>query len=185
MENMKNILISVGAAVVVMVFGFMFMPRTVTQSFGANPGPDYYGVQSFFGGFLRGNYIATTTTGTAVTLRVQDVMDKDTISVLQGGGSTLTYTFFASSTAKQWLPKAGMTQDACFLNATTTAGATLTFAAGTGIDLQVATSTGSAGGAMDLTIAPNATACFRFIRKAATASAFDIEANLVEYADAD
>ena len=122
-----------------------------------------------------------------MTLSVSDVNGYDTIVVNATGAATAkTVTFFASSTASTWLPTAGDMQETCFLNATTSAGVNLIFAAGTGIDLQVASSTTMGSSAsLDLTISPDSTACFKFIRKAATASAFDIEANLVEYGNAD
>ena len=143
----------------------------------------FSGLLTTNGGTLRSNSLATST-GSA-TLNVSYLAGYDTVIVTPtGAAGAKTLTFFASSTASTWLPTAGDMQETCFLNASTSV-ATLVFAAGTGIDLQVATSTGGTGGAFDLTIAPDSTGCFKFIRKAATASAFDIEANLVEYGDAD
>ena len=133
-------------------------------------------------GTLR-SYTSATTTGTAVTLKLSDINGYDTISVKPIIGAT-TLTLFASSTASTWLPTAGDMQETCFQNATTTSAITLTFAGGTGWDMQMASSTGMSG-AKDLTIAPDSTACFKFIRKVATTAAFDIEANLIEYDDAD
>jgi len=142
------------------------------------------GLVTLNAGQLRSSTVSTST-GSA-TLSVSYLSGYDTVIVNPtGAASAKTLTFFASSTASTWLPTAGDMQETCFLNATGTAATTVVFAAGTGIDLQVATSTGGAGGAMDLTIAAGGTACFKFIRKAATASAFDIEANLTEYSDAD
>jgi hypothetical protein len=191
MNNMKNNLISGAifgiATLVIVVIGFTIIKPTVVVNavnnvLGATSGPDHYNLEQFLGGFLKGNYYATTT-GAAVILKVSDVAGYDTISMKPIVSAT-TVTFFASSTASSWLPQAGMQQTTCFLNATTTAAETLIFVAGVGIDLQSATSTGQTG-ARDVTISPNGTACFTFIRKAATASAFDIEANLTEYEDAD
>ena len=134
------------------------------------------------GGQLRSNSLATST-GSA-TMDVTYLSGYDTVVVnATGAVGAKTLTFFASSTASTWLPTAGDMQETCFLNATTAA-SNLVFAAGTGIDLQVATST-SQTGAFDLTLSPDSTGCFKFIRKAATASAFDIEANFIEYENAD
>lgn len=181
MDNVKNWAIGL-IAVVALVLGFAAYNKTVP--YGATPGPDHYKLQQFFGGVMNGNVLATST-GSATMVK-GFLKGYDTVIVnATGAASAKTLTFFASSTATDWLPKAGNTQTTCFMNATTTAGVTLVFAAGTGIDLQVATSTGSTGGAFDLTIQPDSTACFKFIRKAATATAFDIEANMVEYEDAD
>ena len=134
-------------------------------------------------GVLHSSVLATSTGSN--TLGVLDLNGYETVIVTPtGAAAAKTLTFAASSTMSAWLPTAGDWQDTCFLNASTSV-ATLVFATGTGIDLQVATSTNGNGGAMDLTISPDGTACFKFIRKAATASAFDIEANLLEYEDGD
>ena len=141
------------------------------------------GLLTLNAGQLRSNSLATST-GSA-TMNVTYLNGYDTIVVTPtGAAAAKTLTFFASSTASTWLPTAGDMQETCFLNASTSV-ATLVFAAGTGIDLQVATSTNNGGGVYDLTVDPDATMCFKFIRKAATASAFDIEANVVEYENAD
>ena len=168
---------------VIATAGVYLYPKV--QQYGSDAGPDHYGLQQFFGGFLKGNVLATSTVA-SMTLKVSDVQDYDTVIVTPtGAASAKTLTFFASSTARSWLPAAGQRQEVCFLNSTTTAATTLVFAAGTGIDMQVATSTNNGGGAYDLTISAGGTGCFTFIRKAATASAFDIEANLLEYSDGD
>ena len=97
----------------------------------------------------------------------------------------MTSRAVASSTASTWLPAAGDRQETCFINSTTTAATTLIFAAGTGIDLEVATSTNTGGGDYDLTISAGGMGCFTFIRGAETSSAFDIHAGLIEFSDAD
>lgn len=142
-----------------------------------------------FGGLLTLNagqlrsYTNSSTTVETATMKLSDVQGYDTVILAPtGANANKTLTFFASSTASAWLPAAGDLQETCFLNATT--GPSIIFAAGIGIDLQIASSS-PLGGANDLTIAPNATACFKFIRKASTASTFDIEANLTEFEDGD
>jgi hypothetical protein len=140
----------------------------------------FSGLLTLDAGQLRSYTVATTTTATAVTLKASDVIGYDTISVLQGGSAGLIYTFFASSTASTWLPTAGDMQETCFLNASTTATATLTFAAGTGIDLEIASST-TTGGALTTALPADSMGCFKFVRKAATASTFDIEAAFTRY----
>lgn len=179
----KKIVLALVAVLVIAIGAYLF-PR-VQFPVGSNPGPDHYEYQQFFGGMLWGNVLSTSTPA-SMTMKISDVNGFDTVIVNPtGAAANKVLTFFASSTARHWLPVAGQTQRTCFMNATGTAATTLTFAAGTGIDLQVATSTGGTGGALDLTIGAGGTGCFTFIRKAATASAFDIEANLIEYEDAD
>ena len=142
---------------------------------GADAGPDHYGLNQFLGGMIRGNYNATTT-GTTVVLTQGDLIGYDVISVTPIVGAT-TWTFMASSSAINLVPKAGMMQETCLINASTTAGITLTLAAGTGIDLERASTTA--------VLQPDSVACLKFIRKAATASAFDIAVEFIGYAEAD
>ena len=146
---------------------------------------NFSGLLTLNAGQLR-SYTSATSTAASMTLRVSDVVGYDTIIVTPtGAASAKTLTFFASSTASTWLPAAGDRQETCFINSTTTAATTLIFAAGTGIDMEVATSTNNGGGAYDLTISAGGMGCFTFVRGAATASAFDIHAGLVEFSDAD
>lgn len=157
----------------------------IEKTVGANPGPDFYNLVQLMGGVVKGNYIATSTPA-SMTLKVGDIAGYDVITINPtGAAASKTLTFFASSSASSWLSQAGMVQDTCFINATGTAATTIVFAAGTGIDLKVASSTSQVGGAFDLTLAAGQMGCFKFVRKAATASTFDIIAGLTEYNDAD
>lgn len=148
--------------------------------FGALTSPTVFDPVELRGGSLFGS-TNSTSTPLSMTLRLSDVKDFDTIIVRPtGAAAAKTLTFFASSTAASWLPKAGDTQRTCVLNATTTAGVGLVFAAGSGIDLQ-ATST-------NLTVPADTTACFTFVRKAQIAgvtNSFDISANMFTFYDAD
>lgn len=150
---------------------------------GSNPGPDFYNAVSFNSGVKYGSTLSTSTSA-SMTLRVSDIQDKDTIIIkTSGAAASKTLTFFASSTARNWIPVAGDTQRTCIHNATTTAAATIVFAAGAGIDLQTSSSSPT-----DLTLLAGNTACFTFMRKARDASftnSFDIEASLTEFTDAD
>ena len=131
-------------------------------------------------GTLRSYTNATSSVGTG-TLQVSDINAYDTVLLTPtGAAATKTLTFFASSTASTWLPTAGDMQETCFYNGTTTAATTITFAAGTGIDLETASSSPT-----DLVLLSGNTACFKFMRQPATASTFDISALMTEYTDAD
>lgn len=142
------------------------------------------GIVTLNAGQLR-SYTNATTSVTTGTLRLSDVQGYDTILLTPtGAAANKTLTFFASSTASTWLPTAGDMQETCFLNGTTTAATTITFAAGTGIDLEVASST-SIGGVGTLILPADSVGCFKFIRKTATLSTFDISAEFVRYVDAD
>lgn len=137
------------------------------------------GLVTLNAGQLKSYTNSTSTTATTQTLEVGDVLNYDTVSIVPNTGD-LTLTFFASSTASTLVPTAGDMQETCIQNATTTAGIDITFAAGTGIDLKTSSSSPS-----DLTIQPTDIACFKFIREVATASTFDITANMTGYVAAD
>lgn len=134
-------------------------------------------------GTLR-SYSLATSTGDA-TLSETYLAGYDTIVVTPtGANGTKTLTFPASSTLSTWLPTAGDMQETCFINASTTAATTLTWAASTGIDLEVASST-TGGPATTLVTPADGATCFKFIRKAATATTFDILVLMQRFADGD
>lgn len=188
--NTKIYIVALVAILVIAIGGYSY-PGVQTKvrevvkevKVGANAGPSFFNPLDFRGGVTYGSTNSTTTVA-SMTLRVADIKDFDTVIVRPtGAAAAKTLTLFASSTASHWLPKAGDRQVTCFLNATTTAGVNLVFAAGTGIDLQTASST-----ITDLTLSPDNTACFTFARKAQVAgvtNSFDIEASMVEYNDGD
>jgi len=133
------------------------------------------------GGTLK-SYPNASSSVTTATLKQSDLLSYDTVLLTPtGAAATKTLTFPASSTLTTFIPTAGDRQETCFFNATTTAATTITFAAGTGIDLEVATSTGSTGGAMDLVLGADNMGCFTFLRKTDT----DIVAGFLEYSNAD
>jgi hypothetical protein len=120
------------------------------------------------------NASSSVTTG---TLKESDLLGYDTIlATPTGAAATKTLTFPATSTLTSFVPNAGDRQDLCFFNATTTAATTITFAAGTGIDLETSSSTPT-----DLILLADNMGCFSFLRKTNT----DIVAAFTEYADAD
>lgn len=186
MKNKTFWVVTTVAIVLIAIGGYAF-PKSKTQiireTLGAFPGPSIFNALELRGGTTFGS-VNSTTTPASMTLRVSDVKDFDTVIIRPtSAAAAKTLTFFASSTAPHWLPRAGDTQRTCFLNATTTSGVNLVFAAGTGIDLQTASSS-----ATDLTILPDNTACFTFTRKAQQSSvtnSFDIEASFVEFTDGD
>lgn len=179
--NTKNVLIGIGV-VVLLFLGVTYPKGNPVLNVGASSGPDHYGLEQFLGGFLRGNTLATTT-GTAVTLKASDIVGWDTISVTPIVGAT-TLTFPASSTLRNLVPKAGNMQETCFYNASSTSSITITFVAGTGMDLETATSTAEIA-AVPAVLQPLESGCFKFIRKVATASAFDISALYTHFVNAD
>lgn len=119
---------------------------------------------------------STSTTGTTQTLAAADITGYSTV-ILTPNTNSVTLTLPASSTLSAFVPAAGDWAMQCWINATTTAAKNITFAAGTGIDLEVSSSS--------LVIAPGNSGCFRFLRKPATATAFDIIAQFTTFVDGD
>lgn len=116
---------------------------------------------------------ASTTSATAYALTQADILHYDTIRQGLTGGAT-TFTLPATSTLTDLVPAAGDMEEQCWLPLTNN----LIFAAGTGIDLAVATSS-SISGAFDLTIAAGDVGCLKYIRKTNT----DVHVLLTEYAN--
>lgn len=109
------------------------------------------------GGTVKSSVNSTSTTATSYTLTQADIWKYSSILMTPNTGS-LTLTLPASSTLTSMIPTAGDEQDTLFVNASTTAGITVTFAAGTGTSLRNSTST--------LAVPANSTAFLQFVRKA-------------------
>lgn len=106
------------------------------EDMGANPGPDKYQRQYFHSGFQSGSDLyATSSTASAYTLTNAELGgDKDYIEWNAGLNITLTSP---ASTTMPWLGnRAGDKRTYQVYSATTTTAATITYAAGTGVDLQ-------------------------------------------------
>jgi len=132
------------------------------------------------GGTIRSYTNATSTTATTQTLVQADILKYDTVLFTPNTGS-VTLTLPATSTLTTFIPTAGDMVEQCWYNATSTASINITFAAGTGIDLQrVATSTVT-GAAGVLAIPTGNSACFKFIRQTNT----DVQALMTNFIDAD
>lgn len=129
------------------------------------------------GGVLYSYTNSTSTTATTQTLVAADIANYSTVILTPNVGA-VTLTLPASSTLSALIPTAGDRTEQCWVNGSSTAAATIKFAAGTGIDLEFATSSTLILGAGD-------SGCFRYIRKPATASTFDIIAQWMAYDDAD
>lgn len=130
----------------------------------------------FDGGILMSYTSSTSTTATTQTLVAADITNYSTV-ILTPNTNSVTLTLPASSTLSAFVPTAGDWAQQCWINATSSAAKNITFAAGTGIDLEVSSSS--------LVIAPGNSGCFRFLRKPATASAFDIIAQFTTFVDGD
>ena len=148
----------------------------------------FLGLLTLHAGVLNSYPNSTSTTATTQTLAAADITNYSTVIMTPNTGAT-TFTLPASSTLSAFIPTAGDMARQCWFNATTTTNANglITFAAGTGIDLEIASSTAgiSTGSTPNLTLAGQNSGCFTFIRKPATASAFDIVAQYTAFIDGD
>jgi hypothetical protein len=132
------------------------------------------------GSIVRSSTNSTSTTATTQTLVQADILGYETVLFTPNTGDT-TLTFPATSTLTSFAPSTGDMVEQCWYNATSTADITLTFAAGTGMDLErVATST-TDGGAGVLAVQEKNSACFKFVRQADT----DISVLMFSFINAD
>lgn len=140
---------------------------------------------TFDAGILHSYTSSTSTIATAQTLVAADITNYESV-IFTPNRDSVTLTFPASSTLSAFVPTAGDWAEQCWYNATTTAAKTITFAAGTGIDLErIATSTISGSGGPMLAIPAGGSACIKYVRQPATASTFDISVLVTNYIDAD
>ena len=154
------------------------------QSFGGS-GPVGNNLVEFLAGFVIADNLATTTPASA-TLTARDAAGFSTVSFFPSVGS-ITMTLPASTTLGALLgPTAGAMKRVCYYNATTTAGIDITWASGTGVDLEIASST-VASAAVSLVQNADSTVCIEYQRKSGTAGANrnDIVARFLRYADGD
>lgn len=134
-------------AVVTAASGFFLKPQ-VQNSFGSTSGPTKTDAQEFLGGHTFGLVNSTSTTDTTYTMVAADIASTrqgtfyDTyIHMKTGSVATTTVTLPATSTLSFVLPRAGMRQSICFSVATSTGGAGLIIAKGTGWNIVAASST--------------------------------------------
>jgi len=133
----KTILIGLAVAIVIAIGGYQF-PQVQTQvkeTFGAFPGGDILNPVTFFEGFTtRGHYATTTDTATYTLTTVE--LDRDLSYLEWNAGLNVTLTSMASTSAPFSNLAVGEGFSMDFYSSTTTAATTITFAAGTGVDLQ-------------------------------------------------
>jgi len=106
-------------------------------SFGAQSGPDHYQHQRFNQGFSVGcNAYATSSTAANYTLTTNELpLDREDCYVSWNAGLNLALTLPASTTQQFATMKTGDSYSVWFHSATSTTATTITWTAGTGIDL--------------------------------------------------
>ena len=173
---MKNVFIGLAVVLSLVATYASFSAPKASAPLGAVPGSEFSNLAQFFGGTRDSNPVATSTNGSA-TLTANEVrgwVNASEVSLVPNLVAAATFTFPASSTIPDVVPRSGDKQEFCVRNATTTAGIYLTLAGGTGFNLNVASSSVSALGSTKLT--SGEVACITLIRQKATATTFDIDA---------
>jgi len=132
------LVISIVAVVVALGATGISGPQGPQGPAGGAAGPDKYNHQRFLGNFSVGDQVyATSSTATAYTLTTAELpADRETSLLSWTVNVNTTLTTMASTSAPLVGLKTGESYSMYFYNASTTAAATATFAAGTGVDLQ-------------------------------------------------
>ena len=175
----KTIVTAVIASVIVGVFLVVFAGVGTDgrdgingrDGVGAIPGPDVYNRMYFHNGFQSGGTLFASTSAAAdagVTLLASEIDGDVTYIEWNTGDPTFTLTLMASSSMGFLGGNAGDKRVYDFYSSTSTAAATITFVAGTGVDGQE--SEGS-----DLVVNGGELARITFIRKANTDVLFLLE----------
>tara|TARA_Y100000310_G_C20549144_1_gene747151 strand:- start:572 stop:1114 length:543 start_codon:yes stop_codon:yes gene_type:complete len=110
----------------------------VVEQVGAQSGPDHFETQRFFEGFRTGfNSVATSTAGGVSSITaISQIINCDNPYVSWTANLNQTVTLQASTSPPFSGMRAGESCSILVYSATTTAATTITWAAGTGIDLQ-------------------------------------------------
>lgn len=179
--KLRDIFIGV-IAVAGLVLGGLAYTSTDSQSLGATPGGDFTNLVNFSGGVVNSGLVATTSQGSSVTISAAEFRNWANSSMVefkQGLVATPTLTFPASSSLSALVPKPGDRQTFCIRNATSTASLNVILAGSTGVNLNVASSSVSALGAVNL--ATGEVGCITLVRQSATATTYDIDALLTVF----
>jgi len=135
--NNKKIWVAVVVVAIIAIVG-VFTPqgREVVRELGGNPGPEFLNHLVFKANVTNGGtVVATSSTATSYTLTSAEL--REDVSLLSWTVNVnTTLTTMASTSAPLVGLRAGESITMYFYNASTTAAATATFAAGTGVDLQ-------------------------------------------------
>jgi len=105
---------------------------------GGQPSPDHYIHNRFLGNYSvgGGGYYATSSTASAYTLTTKEIPNNRELAYIEwNAGLNLALTTMASTSAPLSSLKVGESFSFQFYSATTTAATTITWTAGTGIDL--------------------------------------------------
>ncbi len=137
MDNMKNIIISVIAAAIVVVIGLTIVPRTTITQVGGSSGNTQTSHQYFLDNTTTGGLDFATTSQGTVTYTAASIVNARVIEHIASAATTGTLPTNAALSSLGFLPNVGDTQS-FFIHASTTA---ITLAGNTGVTLVTASST--------------------------------------------
>lgn len=177
MDNTKTLWIAVVVVAIIALMGVFQNPVTqvIEKTFGAFPGPDIYDTITFHQSYIKGGTTVATSSEQATFTLTTGQLRREVSLINWNVGLITTLTTMASSSAPFSNLRIGETISVVFYNASSTAAATATFAAGTGVDLQKPTGGG------DLVIGGLDSAMLTFTKKSNT----DILMTFTEYEEAD
>ena len=146
--NSKSSLVALIVIAIIAIGGYYY-PQ-VRGQFGISAGPVFTEALEFLSGSSKQFVNATSSSNATLTLTGSDLAVRgafyDTISFTKTGAvATTTWTFPATSTLPSILRRAGERADICLYVATSTGGAGLVIAEGTGWNFSLASSTVTVG----------------------------------------
>ena len=136
MNSILKVVLSV--AVVIAIAG-LFFPKgntVVQQVLGSNPGPDFFNHLVFKQGFTTGGTAVSTTTAESTVTLTSATLRPEVTYITWLANLDTTATTMASTSAPFSNLAVGEKLEVIVYSSTTTAATTITYAAGTGVDLQ-------------------------------------------------
>mgnify|MGYP001610162425 CR=1 FL=1 len=170
---MKNTIIAIVTAIVA-VMGSVLYINNQQPPLGANPGPEYYSLQSFLGGMVQGGELTTLTSSATTTFTAKQLCDSSVIkwNTTNVVGSTTFPT--AATIINTCLSKNGAFKDIVLWNSGL-ATQTIAFTANTGNTIYIPEATGA-----DKVIEGLNYARIRFVRTSGTTVVIFIDEELVQ-----
>jgi len=138
--NKNTSIVVLFVLVIIAIGGYVFpinaVDREARKVLGGSAGPEHTEHQVFLSNFTKGGQsVATTSTASSYTLTSAELR-KNVGYISWNAGLDVTLTTMASTSAPFVGLKTGESIEVLFYSATTTGATTITFTAGTGVDLQ-------------------------------------------------
>ena len=136
MSNSKVLVALVVIGLIATVGLFSPKVQTVVKNLGALPGPEIYDHLNFNQSFTKGGTVVATTTDTSTITLTAATLRKEVSYISWLANLDVTATSMASTSAPFRELAVGEQLEVIVYAASTTAASTITWAAGTGVDLQ-------------------------------------------------